>query len=46
MHMILEMYFMKIGATVLRLNCNNVNMNKIDMRSEAIDDMYRLIFVS
>ena len=42
----LEMYRMKMGAKVLRLNYNNVNINKIDMRSEAIDDMYRLILVS
>ena len=46
MRMIFEMYCMKMGAKVLRLNYNNVNMNKIDMRSEAIDDMYRLILVS
>ena len=46
MHRIFEMYGMKIGAKVLRLNYNNVNINKIDMRSEAIDDMYRLILVS
>ena len=37
-----EMYCMNIGAKVLGLNYNNVNINKIDMRSEAIDDMYRL----
>ena len=42
MRMIFEMYCMKM----LRLNYNNVNINKIDMRSEAIDDMYRLILVS
>ena len=30
----------------LRLNYNNVNINKMNMRSEAIDDMYRLILVS
>ena len=33
---------MKICAKVLRLNYNNVIINKIDMRSEAIDDMYRV----
>ena len=48
MRMVFEMYCMKMGAKVLRLrlNYNNVNINKIDMRSEAIDDMYRLILVS
>ena len=46
MRRIFGMYCMRIGAKVLRLNYNNVNINKIDMRSEAIDDMYRLIFVS
>ena len=46
MCMIFEMYCMKIGAKVLRLNYNNVNINKTDMRSEAIDDLYRLILVS
>ena len=46
MRMIFEMYCMKMGAKVLILNNNNVNINKIDMRSEAIDDMYRLILVS
>ena len=46
MRMIFEMYCMKMGAKVLRLNYNNVNINKIDMRSEAIYDMYRLILVS
>ena len=46
MCMIFEMYCMKMGAKVLRLNYNNVNINKIDMRSEEIDDMYRLILVS
>ena len=40
---IFAMYCMKIGAKVLGLNYNNVNINKIDMRSEVIDDMYRLI---
>ena len=45
MRMIFEMYCMKMGAKVLRLNYNNVNINKIYMRSEAIDDMYRLILV-
>ena len=29
---------MKMGAKVLRLNYNNVNINKTDMRSEAIED--------
>ena len=42
MRMIFEMYCMKM----LWLNYNNVNINKIDMRSKAIDDMYRLILVS
>ena len=37
MRMIFEMYCMKMGANVLRLNYNNVNINKIDMRSEAIE---------
>ena len=37
---------MKMDAKVLRLNYNNVNINKTNMRSEAIDDMYRLILVS
>ena len=46
MRMIFEMYCMKMGAKALRMNDNNVNMNKIDMRSQAIDDMYRLILVS
>ena len=46
MRMIFEMYCMKLGAKVLRLNYNNVNINKIDMRSEEIDDMYRLIIFS
>ena len=41
MRMIFEMYCMKMGAKVLRLNYNNVNINEIDMRSEAIDDMNR-----
>ena len=46
MCMIFEMYCMRMGAKVLRLNYNNVNLNKIDMTSEAIDDIYRLILVS
>ena len=46
MRMIFEMYCMKTGAKVLRMNYNNVNINKTDMRSGAKDDMYRLIFVS
>ena len=46
MRMIFEMYCMKMSAKVLRVNYNNVNINKIDMRSEAMDDMYRLILVS
>ena len=29
---------MKMGAKVPRLNYNNVNINKTDMRSDAIDD--------
>ena len=41
--MIFEMYCMKMGAKV---NYDNVSINKIDMRPEAIDDMYRLILVS
>ena len=45
MRMIFE-YCMKMGAKVLRLNYNNVNINKIDMRSEEKDDIYRLILVS
>ena len=39
MRMLFEMYCMKMDAKVLRLNHNNVNINGIDMRSEAIDDM-------
>ena len=46
MRMIFEMYCMKMGAKVLRLNYNNGNINKIDIRSEKIDDMYRLMLVS
>ena len=46
MRIIIEMYCMKMGAKVLRLNYNNMNINKIDMRSEEIDDMYRSIIVS
>ena len=46
MRMIFEMYSMKMGAKVLRLNYNNVNINNIDMRSEEIHDMYRLILFS
>ena len=44
--MVFEIYCMKMGAKMLRLNYNNVNINKIDMRSEEIDDMYRSILVS
>ena len=32
MHRIFEMYCMKVGAKVLRLNYINININTIDMR--------------
>ena len=43
MRMIFEMHCMKMGAKVPRLSYNNVNLNKIDMRSEAIDDIHILV---